>query len=77
MTSKRTVTLDLEPREVETLTRIMCSQGCSLAEALRWLIWQNGEAREENNQYMREYMFDYRKAKKLGITVPELRKRKP
>jgi hypothetical protein len=77
MNSGRAITIELSSTEVSILTEVMCARGCSIEDALRVLIMKHGPGRRANNNYMRDYMNDYRAAKKLGLEVMEYRQRKP
>jgi transposase len=77
MNSGRVLRLELSSSELAVLTEIMCAQGCSMEEAARHLIANRCKApRPAGNAYMRNYMRDYRKAVRLGISISEYRKRK-
>lgn len=75
MNTGRTLKIDLGSTEIAILTEVMCAQGCSMETAARWLIARHGPKRRASNDYMREYMKDWRAAKKAGLEVMEYRKR--
>jgi hypothetical protein len=61
----RTLKLELSSSEVELLSEVMCERGCSMEDAVRWLIVHRAP-RDNRSAYMRKYMRDYRNAQRQG-----------